>query len=63
MPQPTADGYEAVVKPLVTRDDVKLNSKNEDGHSLLAYAAQYGHEAVVKIFVAQDNVDLGGYQA
>ena len=50
--------HEAVVKLLVARDDVEVDSKDEAGRSPLSYAAENGHEAVVKILVARDNVEV-----
>ena len=46
--------HKVVVKLIVVRDDVELNSKNKDGCLLLSYAAQYWREAVVKILVVWD---------
>ena len=42
----------------VARDDVEVNTKDEDGHTLLSYAAKEGHEAVVKLRVARNDVDV-----
>ena len=44
----TPPRHEAAVKILVARDDVEVDSKDEDGRSPLSYAARYGNEAVVR---------------
>ena len=35
------NGHEAVVKILVARDDIEVNTKDQDGRSLLSYAAEW----------------------
>ena len=37
---------------LVTWDDIKVNTKDNHGCSLLSYATEHGNEVVVKILVA-----------
>jgi ankyrin repeat protein len=51
-------GHEAVVKLLLTRDGVDVDSKdNNYGRTPLSRAAQRGHEAVVKLLLARAGVD------
>lgn len=45
----SSEGDEGVVKLLVARDDVKADSKDNDGQTPLSWAVQRGHEAVVKL--------------
>jgi len=49
-------GYEAVVKLLLTTDQVGLDSKGKDRRTSLSWAREYGHKAVVKL-LATDQVD------
>jgi ankyrin repeat protein len=52
-------GYVAVVKQLVERDDVNVNSKdNSAGRTPLSWAAEKGHETVVKLLIERDDVDV-----
>ena len=44
---------EVVVKMLGSRDDVKVNTKDEAGRSPLSCAAEEGHEPVVKLLVTR----------
>ena len=46
------------MKILVMRHDVKVNMKDQDGHSLLSYVAEYGSEVGVKMLVSQDDVKV-----
>ena len=52
------NGHEAVVKILVARDDVEVNTTDSEGRSPLLQAAEEGHEAVVKLLVARDDVEV-----
>jgi ankyrin repeat protein len=55
----TEKGHEAVVKLLLTKDGVDLNSKDDySGRTPLSHAAKNGHEAVVKLLLAKNGVDL-----
>ena len=47
-------GQEAMVKLLLTRDDVKGDSKDERDRTPLSWAAYNGHETVIKILLTQD---------
>ena len=44
-------GHEAVVKLLVERDDVEVNSENDDGDTLLSQAAENGNETMVLLLL------------
>ena len=44
---------EAVVKILVVRDDVEVNTKDQDGRSPLSYVDEYGSEAEDACFAGQ----------
>jgi ankyrin repeat protein len=46
-----------VVKLLIERDDVEINSKASNGQTPLSLAAVKGYEAVVKLLLATDAVD------
>jgi ankyrin repeat protein len=48
---------EAVVRLLLSKDDVDSNFKDDFGLTPLGYAAAGGHEAVVKLLLSRDNVD------
>ena len=43
---------------LVSRDDVKVNTKDEAGRSPLYYTVEEGHEPVVKLLVTWDDVEV-----
>ena len=47
-----------VVMLLVMWDNVKVDTKDDHGYSLLSYAAEYGCEVVVKILVGWDEVQV-----
>ena len=47
--------HETVVKLLLTRDDVKADSKDNCGQTPLSWAAKNSHEAVVKLLLTRDN--------
>lgn len=51
------EGYEAVVRLLVERDDVKADLKDEYGRTPLSFAVEEGHEAVVRRLVERDDVE------
>jgi ankyrin repeat protein len=51
-------GHEAVVKLLLAKDAVDINSKDLYGWTALSWAAERGHEAVVKLLLAKDAVDI-----
>ena len=42
-------GYEAVVRLLIERGDVDINSKDSDGRTALTLAAEKGHDAIVRL--------------
>ncbi|KAI9763674.1 MAG: hypothetical protein M1839_006322, partial [Geoglossum umbratile] len=51
--------HEAIVKLLLAKDGVDINSKDfEYGQTPLSRAAGGGHEAVVKLLLAKDGVDI-----
>lgn len=51
------NGHEAVVSLLLSKDDVKSDSKDNMGQTPLSLAASSGHETIVKLLLAKDNVD------
>jgi ankyrin repeat protein len=51
-----AQGYEAVVKLLLAREDVEADAKDYIDQTPLWWAALGGHEAVVKLLLARDDV-------
>ena len=57
-----AKGHEAVVKLLLSRDDVAADSPDEDDWTPLFWAAMNGHEAVVKLLLSRDDVAADSQQ-
>ena len=57
------NGYEAVVKLLLARDDIDLNSKDKFRATLLLLAAEYRSKAVVELLLAWDDVNLDSKSA
>ncbi|KAI9783411.1 MAG: hypothetical protein M1839_003946 [Geoglossum umbratile] len=52
-------GHEAMVKLLLAKDEVDINSKDSEfGWTALSWAAGKGHEAVVKLLLAKHGVDI-----
>jgi ankyrin repeat protein len=51
------EGYKAVVKLLLAKNDVDPDSKDKYGQTPLSWAARCGHEAVVKLLLGKDGVD------
>lgn len=52
------NGHEGVVRQLVQRDDIDVNSKDDKGPTPLSWAAREGHEAVVRLLIERDDVDV-----
>ncbi|MCJ1255063.1 hypothetical protein MMC24_002879 [Lignoscripta atroalba] len=50
------NGHEAVVRLLMTRDDVEADSRDQYGRTPLSLAAENGHEAVVRLLMTRDDV-------
>ena len=46
------------MKILVTRDNVEVNTTDNEGRSPLLQAVEEGHETVVKLLVAWDDVEV-----
>ena len=53
-----SNSYEVVVKLLLIRDNIDLNSKDKFRAILLLLAIEYGSEAVVKLLLTWDDVNL-----
>ncbi|OBT78240.1 hypothetical protein VF21_03031 [Pseudogymnoascus sp. 05NY08] len=51
------EGQVEIVKLLVERDDVEVDSKDLNGRTPLSWAARWGHEATTKLLVGLDGVD------
>src|SRR5271170_5532218 len=51
-------GREAVVRLLLARDDVDVDSTDSGGLTPLSWAARCGREAMVKLFLARDDVNI-----
>jgi len=51
-------GMDKVVKQLLARDGVDLDSKDKNGQTPLSWAAEKGYKAVVKQLLATDSVNL-----
>lgn len=51
-------GHEEIVKSLITRDDVDINSKNSNESTPLYVAAEAGHETVVQLLSSQKDVEM-----
>ena len=52
------NGHEAVVKQLLAKHGVDVDSKSKSGLTPLSWAARNGHEAVVKQLLAKHGVDV-----
>jgi ankyrin repeat protein len=50
-------GHEAVVRLLVKRDDVEVDSKDDCGQTPLSLAAVGGQEAVVQLLAERDDIE------
>ena len=50
------EGHEAVVRLLLSRDDVAADSRDSLGQKPLSWAAKAGHEAVVRLLLSRDDV-------
>jgi len=53
-----SNGYKAVVKLLLARDNIDPNSKDKFGAILLLLAAEYRSKAVVELLLIWNNVNL-----
>ncbi|MCJ1432221.1 hypothetical protein MMC27_001577 [Xylographa pallens] len=51
-------GHDAVVKLLLEREDVQVNSRDDMGRTPLSWAATKGHEAVVSLFLERKDVQV-----
>ena len=51
-------GHVEIVRLLLARDDVDMNSEDKDGRSPLWYGIDKGHLEVVRLFFAQGDVDV-----
>lgn len=49
-------GHEAVVKVLLSRNDIEVDSKDRDGRTPLSRAAEKGHKAVANVLLARNDV-------
>jgi ankyrin repeat protein len=54
----TAKRHKAVVKLLLTRKDVEVNSVDDDEQTPLLIVAMKGDEAVVKLLLVRSNVEV-----
>ncbi|KAI9792977.1 MAG: hypothetical protein M1816_001299 [Peltula sp. TS41687] len=50
-------GHEAVIKLLLDRDDIDVNSKSQFDRTPLSHAAERGHEAAVKLLLGREDVE------
>ena len=53
-----SNGYKAVVKLLLIRDNINLNSEDKFRATLLLLAAEYRSKVVVELLLTRDNVNL-----
>src|ERR1700733_14246179 len=51
-------GHEAVVRLLLARDDLDINSKSRTGDTAVYLAAKRGYEAVVRLLLARDDLQV-----
>jgi len=51
-------GYEAVVKLLLARVELDVNSKDPAGQTLLSCAASMGNSEMVKLLLTRDDLDV-----
>jgi ankyrin repeat protein len=52
------NGHAGIIQLLLSRNDVCINSRGEDGQTALFAASCGGHEAVVKLLLSQDDVAI-----
>ncbi|CCX31727.1 Similar to Putative ankyrin repeat protein RBE_0317; acc. no. Q1RJR6 [Pyronema omphalodes CBS 100304] len=52
------EGYTEIVKILLQKDDVAVNSAEDDGSTPLLLAASSGHSEVVRLLLAKDGVEV-----
>ena len=50
------EGHEAVVRLLLSRDDVAVDSRDDWGRTPLSWAAERGQETVVRLLLSRDDV-------
>ena len=53
-----SNGYKAVIKLLLIRDNIDPNSEDKFGAMLLLLAIEYRSKVVVKLLLTWDNVNL-----
>jgi hypothetical protein len=58
LPWAAENGHEAVVKLLLEKEGVGVDSKAKNGRTPLSWAAENGHEAVVKLLLEKEGVDV-----
>ena len=51
-------GHEAVVRLLIKRGDVDINTQDKSGKTPLSWAAAKGHEVVVRLLIERGDVDI-----
>jgi ankyrin repeat protein len=52
------NGHEAVVRLLLARADVEVNSETEYGRTPLLWAAENGHEAVIRLLLTRVGIEV-----
>jgi len=52
------NGHELVVKLLMAREDVDVNSKDIDGRTPFSIATKNGHEGVARLLLSQDDLEV-----
>jgi ankyrin repeat protein len=51
------EGHDLVLRLLLGRDDVQVDSKGNDGRTPLSWAASEGYEVIVKLLLERHNVE------
>ena len=51
-------GHEAVVRLLIEKDCVDINTKDHNDWTPLAFAVHSGHEAIVRLLIERDGIDI-----
>ena len=55
------EGHAEVVKLLLARNDLIVNTRDIDGQTPLSYAAHQGHDAVVHLLLKRPDIDARAF--
>jgi ankyrin repeat protein len=60
--QASRNGHEVVVRILLDKKGVNINSQNNWGWCALSWASRYGHEAIIRLLYEREDIDLKGVE-